>query len=58
MSLNTSFSQNASDLIMEDVLLHIAKYNSQRVRRLTGNTIEDVNNPNLELKFPDSQGYV
>lgn len=58
MSPNTSFSQNASDLIMDGVLLHIAKYNSQRVRRLTGNTIEDINNPNLELNFPDSQGYV
>lgn len=41
------------DLITEGVLLHVGRYNSQRVERPSGNTIEDVNNPYLELKFPD-----
>lgn len=42
-----------SDLITEGVLLHVGRYNSQGMERLNGNSIEDVNNPNLELKFPD-----
>ena len=36
------------DLITEGVLLHVGRYNSQGMERLRGNTIEDVNNPNLD----------
>lgn len=47
------FSIMPPDLITEGVLLHIGKHNYQRMKRLSGNTIEDVKNPNLGCKFPN-----
>lgn len=44
--------------MIEGVFLRIGKYNSQKVKRLSGNTIEEAHNLNLQFKFPDSKGYV